>query len=717
MGDITKRTSKAMTNPRKIKKLMDNLLQNIDDNVKIQLGDDGATDSYIVFDGAGNLTFYDSAVGAEKTLTELLAASGVSTLDEAFDGGKVINGAVTQAAAMSVGGATDFISFWQEGANDVRIDTSAGANLNLDSNGGEINILSDTTKLGFGAAGASTDGYIYHDGTNLRFWDSALGAELTLSDMAGSNLNNPTVIGDLTAADGKISWTDLVDENVVVITGDAVTSNSVVAVSGDGVTTGNVILLSATEGTLNGGAYINCYDETAAGTVFKVAEDGAVTITGAASDVLTLTLGDFQMTDGNIDMDEGKIEVDSTTDETSYVKRNAAGSAAVLEIEQTHTASTGSALLIDQNSTGNAKTLEISTAGDGAVIDISASAARTGNVITIAMANQEAQTAIDITGAATGTAGEGILHLDITGAQAGNAIRVDSTGANLATGSLMVLSSTGAQAAPTEGICAFFEDTGAAAATSYAVSIASTSNEALHVSAGKSLFGEQVAITLADNTGPALVVTNPDTTGNTNAVSVVPSGSGAGIVITPQEVDTQALLITTVASSAKSLFDMDLTTGAGWIGADGEGAVRLTSDGTNAHANASLVNIIKTGATVAAMDGSCLRIDDASTGGATAGYAVSINASGALEALHVDAGTVVVDETVQAIGGILTAYDVSDVTDPPSQAEMDAAFGAGSSALNGMIGVINDADGGTNVFLCVCANDAWYYAAKLTIGA
>jgi hypothetical protein len=226
-----------------------------------------------------------------------------------------------------------------------------------------------------------------------------------------------------------------------------------------------------------------------------------------------------------------------------------------------------------------------------------------------------------------------------------------------------------------------------------------------------------VVIDLADDAGPGLSVTNPDVTGDTNAVEIIPSGAGAGIAITPQEVDTQAVLITTVASGAVSLLDFDLTTGAGWIGADGEGAIRLTSDGTNAHANASLINIVKTGATVAAMDGSCLRIDDASTGGATAGYAVSINASGALEALHVDAGTVVVDETVQALGGIITVNAETDIADPPTQANMDTAFGAGAAANDGMLGVINDAGAGTNVWLCVNTNGAWYYAAKLTIGA
>jgi hypothetical protein len=60
------------------------------------------------------------------------------------------------------------------------------------------------------------------------------------------------------------------------------------------------------------------------------------------------------------------------------------------------------------------------------------------------------------------------------------------------------------------------------------------------------------------------------------------------------------------------------------------------------------------------MTGSCLAIVDASTGGATAGYAVYLNVSGALEALHVDAGKVQFDEdltlSVDATGADLFVY-------------------------------------------------------------
>jgi len=207
------------------------------------------------------------------------------------------------------------------------------------------------------------------------------------------------------------------------------------------------------------------------------------------------------LTDGEIHIAEGNIEVDTVTDETSYVKRNKdTASSAVIEIEVTHTGDSGSGLLIDHKGTGNAKALEITHAGDYASIDISASAAREGNVINIPMADQLAQTAIDISGAATGSVGEGIVHIDITGVMAGSGFQVDSTGANLVTSHLFHGISAGNQAAANAGAVARFEETGSAQATTYAVYIASTSNEALHVDTGAVQFDEAVTLGV-DDTG------------------------------------------------------------------------------------------------------------------------------------------------------------------------------------------------------------------------
>jgi hypothetical protein len=664
----------------------------INDDNTIGFGSSGVADSYIKYASAGaNLTFYDRTTGA-KTLAQLSAAA-TPTLDLAYDGGQVINGAVSEATAIQLGGATDYISIWQEAANDVRIDTSAAAVLNLDAAGGYINILSDSTKLGFGAAGGATDAYQYFDGTDLVFYDSHLGTTVTLSEMAANNLSSPTITGDPIISDGKLTWTDAADETALTLTANAVTASDIVTIVGNGLTTGTVLNLQVTEGTLNGGNYLTCYDETAGADVFKVGEDGAVTITGAASAVLTLTLGNAVLTNGDIAMAEGKITVASTTDETSSVIRNAAGSAAVVEIEQTNTGSTGSVLLLDQNATGAAKCLEIVHDGDSAAIDISAGAARTGPVINIAMANALAQRALYVTGAWTGTNAYGLIDLN-------------SSGALTADASLIKLTSSGNIAAANDGALLELVESGTAQATSYCLRIASTNNEALHVDAGLSLFDERVAITLADNTGPALTVVNPDTTGNSHAVTVTPSGTGAGIQILPQGTTTQGLLVTTVASSTVSLVKMDLTTGAGWVGANTIGALSLIGDGAMI-AGASLLRLASSGQPAAASDGVCLSIAESGAAQATS-YAVKIDST-SNEALHVATGKALFDERATFTLGLVTQYSAAvDLVATPTGANFDAIFGADAPA--GFIGIAKDSGGTPMYFVASDGADYWYVA-------
>lgn len=545
--------------------------------------------------------------------------------------------------------------------------------------------------------------YLSEVGGELVFYSTTVGTTKTLTQLAAAtsaSFASPTVTGDLTLSDGKITWTDNVDEAAGAFTFNNVTTDAI-TVNCNAMTSGSALRIVATEGTLNAGFYLECYDNTAGAIVLGIKEDGEIEITGvAASDMLTITAG-------NLQLDNGKFEVDTTQDITSYIKRNHATSAnAVVEIEQTHAGATGSGLLIDQNATGSAICLELSHSGDLATIECAAGAARTGNVINVPMANQLAETVLDITGVATGTSGEGIIHVDVTGVLAGNPIRVDSTGANAATGQLLYLLSTGKQAGATEGICGYFQDTGDATATSYTVSISSTNNEALHVDAGQSLFDECVNITLADNTGPALAITNPDTTGNSNAVTITPSGTGAGLAISPQSTGGKGLLITTVASSTAPLVSLDATTGAGWIGAATTGCIDITADGALV-ADAALIRVASSGQPAAANDGICLEMID--TGAAQATSYVMRIASTNNEAIHVDSGKVLVDETVTATGGIITLYNEAiNLTGTPTNAEFDTALGTNATA--GTVAIVKDS-GGTPVYLVASDGaDNWYVA-------
>jgi hypothetical protein len=49
-----------------------------------------------------------------------------------------------------------------------------------------------------------------------------------------------------------------------------------VNIVGTGITSGSALKIDLTEGTLNGGKYINCYDDTATASVFSVGENGVV---------------------------------------------------------------------------------------------------------------------------------------------------------------------------------------------------------------------------------------------------------------------------------------------------------------------------------------------------------------------------------------------------------------------------------------------------------
>ena len=723
----------------------------VGDGDKVYIGPNG---SYIT-ESSSNLTFYDPTVAATKTLTQL-AAAGASTLDSAFDGGKVIDGANSSGNALKVGytSASNYnLSLYHDGTDmymaanigDLKITAQGGdvnfADENITTTGavnasGGINIGADNINLTLGASGA-TDSKIYFDGTNLTLYDAVAGA-VTLSTLAGSNLTNPTVVGDMTISDGKVTQTDTDDEIAYQVTSSGTTVD-VVKIIASPLTSGSAIAVHTVDATMTNGYYYRAYNGAA--TVFGVKRYGEIEITGsAAADMITVTAGNFQL-------DNGKFEVDTTQDITSYVKRNnATGTNAVFEVEQTH-ATGGKAITVDQNATGDVDAVSIENAGTGFAVTTTAAAAGGEGYEYIAAASGTgmALNADGTTGSWIGAANTGLITATSDGALA-------TTDASL----VWSYYTGNAGGANQLGSCAYFEEAGAASGESYAVGINSTNNNGLNIITGavgcknlvlSGIQGQTDNMVYVDGStgtgwvgaadtamlqlktdgtlanaaasmqiidfdgtyannglGGCLYIDDDGTAAGTNYSVYVNSNAVNGILVRNVAVGTTGIVIDGPASQTAAMLKVDGSVGS-WIGADGVGMVHLASDGTNAHANASLLNIIKTGATVAAMDGSCLRIDDASTGGATGGYAVSINASGALEALHVDAGTVVVDETLQAAGGLITQVDVTDVSNPPTDAELDGAIGTPTA---GRMVYINDANGGANEYLVIGDGTKWW---------
>jgi len=251
----------------------------------------------------------------------------------------------------------------------------------------------------------------------------------------------------------------------------------------------------------------------------------------ASTDVITITAGDLQITAGDIDVDNGQLMVDTTQDLASNISRNfaGAGSAALLTVEDTNASSTKAALAIVNSGTagigvsittagiGNGIALDINHSGDYPFIDMDAPAARTGDVVTISMTNQEAERAFVIDGAWTGTGGEGLIDLYSSAQIAAMAslVRLDNDTAQAADGS--------------SGYMLNIDDDSLVAATPvvYAVLIDSNANGALHVSNGVSLFADTVTFT----TG---IANNGDTTlGNavTDGVTVTAAFQGASPII------------------------------------------------------------------------------------------------------------------------------------------------------------------------------------------
>jgi len=60
-------------------------------------------------------------------------------------------------------------------------------------------------------------------------------------------------------------------------------------------------------------------------------------------------------------------------------------------------------------------------------------------------------------------------------------------------------------------------------------------------------------------------------------------------------------------------------------------------------------------------------------------------------------------------GGIRTKVDVSDIADPPTDANLDAAFGTPAALGDGFIGIVDDNSGDTDVWLCYTSDTSWFY--------
>jgi len=59
--------------------------------------------------------------------------------------------------------------------------------------------------------------------------------------------------------------------------------------------------------------------------------------------------------------------------------------------------------------------------------------------------------------------------------------------------------------------------------------------------------------------------------------------------------------------------------------------------------------------------------------------------------------------------GMRTKVSVDDVSDPPTDAELDSAFGTPAALGAGFVGVLDDNSGDADVYICYTSDTSWYY--------
>ena len=216
---------------------------------------------------------------------------------------------------------------------------------------------------------------------------------------------------------------------------------------------------------------------------------------------------------------------------------------------------TTSAPTIDINITPGAGVqagIDIDVAGTQAadVVAIDFSAAFTGDALNITMTN--------------GGAGAQAIVVDGSLAASGAIVSFLTTGILTAAGSVLTSACSTQPGAANAGTCARFLDTGAAQATTYAVQIDSTSNEALNVTVGKSRFAE--ACTFLASNAVAVCDNYVQAGGAANAITVAAIADAAGVTI--PLADGLVLIVDLAAQT--------LQAGANTLNYAGGGAVSIT---------------------------------------------------------------------------------------------------------------------------------------------
>jgi hypothetical protein len=331
--------------------------------------------------------------------------------------------------------------------------------------------------------------------------------------------------------------------------------------------------------------------------------------------------------------------------------------------------------------------MTIDLTGSGDCLQVNPGETDTGgiNVVSLAASTVSNVVVDAATNNWSGADNVGLVHINSDAALA-------DAGASL----LQVVHATGQPISAGEGFLARFVSTGTARTNAHAVEIETTNTQPTL------MLNNLMTITGADSAGTLLAITGNDTTGNSDTVTINHDGTEDGLQITCDGTTSVALHAIGATSQTTALVEFDGATGT-WLGANGVAMVEVWNDGTPAHANASLMSIAQSGTNASGQVGICIRLEDTSTsGGGTeyAGYIASTNN----EALFIDSGTVLIDETLVAtkglqvgVGETLTANSDSGAGSTVDDDITVANVTAANAGVNDWITLPNDPTIGTVV--------------------
>ncbi len=104
-----------------------------------------------------------------------------------------------------------------------------------------------------------------------------------------------------------------------------------------------------------------------------------------------------------------------------------------------------------------------------------------------------------------------------------------------------------------------------------------------------------------------------------------------------------------------------------------------------------------------------LVVNEDSGGAATDDFRAETTSNANAFVVDASADEILAAVIMKANAGINTIVSTDDVTDPPTDAELDSAFGTPATLGAGFVGILDDNSADTDVWLCYTSDTSWFY--------